>query len=76
MNVDEQKLKEVMASILEVEVADIRDDSSADTIATWDSLHHINLIIALEQEFDVSLPDEDVAELSSYKLLLLTLQEL
>lgn len=76
MKIDEGKLREVMAAVLQVDVVYIDEQSSADTIPGWDSLKHINLILALEQEFGVSFPDEDVANLSSYALLRLALTEL
>lgn len=70
---DEAKLKAVMATILEVEPADITEDSSSDTLEQWDSLRHMNLVLALEDEFGVSIPDEEAADITSYKLIRLVL---
>lgn len=50
---DEKKLKQVMATIFNVAADSIDSDSSMDTIATWDSLHHMNLVLALEEEFGI-----------------------
>lgn len=36
----------------------------------------MNLILALEEEFGVTLPDEDGANATSYHLLVIVLQEL
>jgi acyl carrier protein len=38
-------------------------------IESWDSMRHINLIIALEQEFDIYFPDEKITSLTSFQLL-------
>ncbi len=73
---DEKALKRVMAAVLRVPEAEIGPDSSTDTLPTWDSLRHMNLVLALEQEFGVSIPDEDAANLSSYALIKLVLNEL
>ncbi len=73
---DEEALKKVMAAVLRVPEAEIGPDTSTDTIPTWDSLRHMNLVLALEQEFGVSIPDEDAANLSSYALIKLVLNEL
>ncbi|EJL38190.1 acyl carrier protein [Caulobacter sp. AP07] len=73
---DEEALKRVMAAVLRVPEAQIGPDTSTDTLPTWDSLRHMNLVLALEQEFDVSIPDEDAANLSSYALIKLVLNEL
>ena len=70
---DETRLKTVIATILEVEPGDISEDSSSDTIEQWDSLRHMNLVLALEDEFGVSIPDEEAADITSYKLIRLVL---
>ncbi len=72
----EEKLKEVVASILGVDASTVGTDTSTDTVVEWDSIRHMNLILALEETFDVSFPDENVIELTSYDLLRIELQEL
>ncbi|MGK2940028.1 MAG: acyl carrier protein [Solirubrobacteraceae bacterium] len=71
----EQRLRETLASVLELDVAEITDDTSPDTVEAWDSLAHLNLILAIEQEFDVTIPDEEAAELSSLALLRIVIAE-
>lgn len=73
--VDKNKVKEVMAAVLEVAVEAIDDEASMDTIASWDSLRQMNLVLALEEGFGVSFPDEDAANATSFKLLVLVLDE-
>ena len=55
------------------DAGDITEDSSSDTIEQWDSLRHMNLVLALEDEFGVSIPDEEAADITSYKLIRLVL---
>ncbi len=74
--VDEVLLKQVMGSILKVDPGAIGPDSSNDTIAAWDSLKHMNLVLALEEEFGVSIPDEEAANITSYALIKLVLGDL
>lgn len=73
---DELKLKEVMGSTLSIDPGSIGPDSSNDTIKSWDSLKHMNLVLALEEEFGVSIPDEEAANITSYPLIKLVLGEL
>lgn len=73
--VEPEKIKEVMAAVLDVDSSTIDDDASMDTIPSWDSVRHMNLVLALEDELGVSFPDEDAANATSLKLLLLVLQE-
>ena len=73
---DQEKLKNVVATVLNVDVSRIDANASSDTIESWDSLRHMNLVLALEDEFGVSLPDEEAANATSYPLLVLVLQDL
>lgn len=73
---NEDKLKQVMATMLKVEVSVIDADSSMDNMPNWDSLRHMNLVLALEEEFGVVIPDEDAGNITSYKLIKLVLEDL
>lgn len=70
------KIKQVMSAIFDVSVDTIADDASIDNIENWDSLRHLNLILALEEEFGISIPDDEVGNLVNYKLIEITLNEL
>jgi len=41
----------------------------------WDSLQQLNLILAIEQEFDVALSDNDVQEIESFEIAVAILSE-
>lgn len=73
---NEGTLQQVMATLLNVDIAAIGPDASMDTIASWDSLRHMNLVLALEEEFKVSIPDEDAGNITSYKLIKHVLEDL
>ena len=73
---DEAKLKSIVATVLEVDPAEIDDNSSMDTIEAWDSLKHMDLILSLEEEFGVTVPDEEAGDLTSYTLIKLVMKEL
>ena len=69
------KLFKVISKIMDVPVEHITEDSSPDTVEKWDSIKHLNLILALEEEFDVQFSDDEVVEMLSVELILLTLKE-
>jgi acyl carrier protein len=69
------KIKQVMSLVFEVPLESIADDASSDNIENWDSLRHLNLILALEEEFGVSIPDEEVGNLVNYKLIELIIND-
>jgi acyl carrier protein len=70
------KIKQVMSAVFEIPVESIADDASSDNIENWDSLRHLNLILALEEEFGVSIPDEEVGNLVNYKLIELVINDI
>ena len=48
-----EKLNEVFRDVFEGEDITVNDQTTADDIDDWDSLEHINLINAIEQEFGI-----------------------
>ncbi len=73
---NDDTLKQVMATMLKVDASTITADSSMDNMLNWDSLRHMNLVLALEEEFKVAIPDEDAGNITSYKLIKLVLEDL
>lgn len=69
------RLRAVMAAVLKVPAGEIGEGSSMDTIASWDSLQHMNLVLALEEEFGITVPDEDAANITSFRLIRAVVQE-
>ena len=56
---DEQVLSRVREIASDVLEADVTPDSSPETIESWDSVHHLNLVLALEEEYGFEfLPEE------------------
>jgi len=71
----EDTLKDVMATVLGIVADSINEDTSMDTVEAWDSIKHMNLVLAIEEEFGISIPDEDAANITSYPLIRLVLNE-
>lgn len=64
MSVMEQVIQ-VVAETLNISSSTITQESTAENTTGWDSLAHVNLMIALEQTFDITLDVEDFAKLNS-----------
>lgn len=58
-------LETVAADVLEIPVAEVCDDTSPATVRTWDSMRHINLVLAIEQHFDVKFAPSEIMLISS-----------
>lgn len=72
---NQKKLNNVIASVFNIEASSVNEDTSVDTVESWDSLNHLKLILALEQEFDISFTEEETVELLNYPLIKITLTE-
>ena len=73
--INDMKLKEVISNVLGVSIDAINDNSSPDSIDKWDSLSHLNLVMAIEAEFDVELTPEDSMDMLSVKLIRMILSD-
>lgn len=71
----EDQLKAVIAAMLDIDANSIDADTSTDTVPQWDSVRHMNLIIAVEESFKISIPDDEVATLTSYPIIKATVEE-
>lgn len=60
-----EKVKQMMAATFHIPVSRIPDDATLENVPEWDSLGHIELMLALEMEFGVTLPTETIIELVS-----------
>ncbi|MBR1431040.1 acyl carrier protein [Ruminococcus sp.] len=57
----EERFLQVVADSLEVEVDEISMETAYKEYEPWDSMAMLNLLMDLEDEFDVSIPIEKVA---------------
>lgn len=72
---NEEKLKKVIAGVFKIDALSINNDTSPDTVETWDSLNHLNFILALEEAFDISFTEEQTVEILNYELVKNALRE-
>ena len=61
----ETKVRRIMADILGLDTAKIGDHTSMDNTVSWDSLAHISLMTAIEQEFEIALDIDEIESMSS-----------
>lgn len=71
----QQRFRSIVSAVLGVPIDRVDDGLSPETTDTWDSLNHINLISALEQEFGVTFPTDSLADAQSVPQLKTLLSE-
>jgi acyl carrier protein len=59
----EQKIRSLVAEQLGVELTEIKPDANILDDLGADSLDVVEMVMALEEHFDIEVPDEDVEEL-------------
>ena len=70
-----EALKVTLADVFGIEAGTIGDDTSVDTVESWDSLKHLSVVLALEERFGVSLTEEQTLEIMSFPLIISVLAE-
>lgn len=62
MNAD---LRQLLAEVFETTPDKIRETDSQATLPMWDSLRHLQLVMALEQRFGIQIDTEQIAQLKT-----------
>ena len=62
----DKKLKELIARVMRVDIVVVTEECSTNTIAEWDSLGHMRLILALEEEFNLILNESQIVQIISF----------
>lgn len=65
MAVDQAKVCEIVASQLGVDVEEVTPEASFIDDLGADSLDTVELVMALEEEFDLEIPDEDAEKITT-----------
>ena len=68
-------VRRIVSDVFEVPEEQIEAESSPDNVESWDSIHHLNLVLALEQEFGVQFTPEEIEQLLSVELIVALVDE-
>lgn len=60
-----KNIDEIICSVFKLTVDQLQDELGMDEIDRWDSLAHMDLITAIESEFDILLSGDDIADMQS-----------
>ncbi len=68
-------LEEVVSRVLRCAITEVNDDSSTRTMANWDSLRHIEVVMELEEAFGLAFPPMQAAAMTSVGAIRRVLQQ-
>ena len=60
-----EQVRSVASDIFGVPAEKITAESSPETIENWDSMQHLNLVLAVEEKFGVQLEPEDIEQMKN-----------
>ena len=72
-NVLTEQVREIMAATFALDESELPDDVSQQTCRRWNSLQHMTLMVALEEQFGVRLSMADMSARKSLPLIVATL---
>ena len=59
------ELKKVILNVLELDDFDMKDETTADQVPGWDSLNHINVILAIEKEYNLKFKGIEILKIKN-----------
>ena len=77
MTTDEIKnrARNALAKALKIDPATISDNASQMDLSAWDSVRHMNVVLALENDFDIQFDDAELPTLTSLPLMVAAIEK-
>ena len=61
-----EKLNQIFCEVYSVEESALNEDFINTNVETWDSIHQLSMVAAIEEAFDLMMDAEDILEMTSY----------
>ena len=71
----ENRLQDLFKTLFPEEVLNFTNTLDSKNLTSWDSIKFIIMVVALEEEFNIALSNEELLSLDSYKSILIMLKE-
>src|SRR5262249_471951 len=70
-----ERVRGIISNLMHVPLDEVTASSSPATLRVWDSLQHLNLILALEEAFGIQFSPEETVQLLDVETIVLLLEE-
>jgi acyl carrier protein len=60
-----EQVRSIASDIFGIPADRITAESSPETVENWDSMQHLNLVLAIEEKFGVQLDPEDIEKMKN-----------
>lgn len=70
-----EKLTKVFREVFDDETISLREEMTADDVDAWDSLSHVNLMIAIELAFDIEFKQNEIQSFANVGELMKSIEE-
>ena len=69
----EEKIKKIMSRLFGMGINEISEKTAFNSVKKWDSLKHMELIIALEKEFKIKFDSYEIPTMINFKIISATI---
>ena len=70
-----EKLTNIFKEVFDEETLVLSDEMTADDVDAWDSLSHVNLMIAIEIAFDIEFKQSEIQNFANVGELILVIEQ-
>lgn len=62
-----EKLNQIFCEVYSVEESALNEEFVNTNVDTWDSIHQLSMVAAIEEAYDLMMDAEDILEMTSYE---------
>jgi acyl carrier protein len=59
----EERIKLIFATVLNISPDQVHDETKPDDLENWDSMNHLLLVAAFEDEFSINIEPEEIGDM-------------